>query len=312
MQPLGFIHAPTNLGLSRYPDGRERRPDKLPQALVQRGLLESIGATEVAALPRMSYPDEGQPVEKTRNAVAVREFTLALANAISETRKEGFTPLVCGGDCSVVLGCGLALARTGRYALVFLDAHPAYDHPGNTEAFDVAGADLAIVTGSGTESLTNIESRRPYFRREDVLVFGFRSSEDQERRKLDELQSAHVGFVTLEDGRTLGMEWVGRALADSYEKQPQLDGFWVHLDADVLDPSIMPAVDCPEPGGLTAEELTTLLARLVRSPRFVGMDVTLLDPELDPDGSSQRVLVDLLVEALTASREQTLPGVTAG
>ncbi len=88
------------------------------------------------------------------------------------------------------------------------------------------------------------------------------------------------------------MEWVGRALADSYEKQPALDGFWIHLDADVLDPSIMPAVDCPEPGGLTAEELTTLLARLVRSPRFAGMDVTILDPDLDPDGSSQRVLIE--------------------
>ena len=307
MSTIGFIHAPTNLGLSRYPDGRERRPDKLPQALIQSGLLESIGATEVAALTRLSYPDEEQRIEKTRNAAAVREFTLALANAVSEAREEGFTPFVCGGDCSVVLGCGLALARSGRYALVFLDAHHDYDHPGNAEAFNVAGADLAIVTGSGTEALTNIESRRPYFRREDVLVFGFRSTEDEERRKLDELQSASVGFVTLEDGRTLGMEWVGRVLADSYEKQPQLDGFWIHLDADVLDPSIMPAVDCPEPGGLTAAELTTLLARLVRSPRFAGMDVTILDPDLDPDGTSQRVLVEILAAALTTSKEQTLP-----
>ena len=190
---------------------------------------------------------------------------------------------------------------------MFLDAHHDYHHPGDTEAFNVAGADLAIVTGSGTESLTNIESRRPYFRRDDVLVFGFRSAEDQEHRKLNELKNASVGLVTLEDGRTLGMEWVGRALADSYEKQPQLDGFWIHLDADVLDPSIMPAVDCPEPGGLTAEELTTLLARLVRSPRFAGMDVTILDPELDPDGSSQCVLVDILVKALATSKEPTLP-----
>ncbi len=60
MQPLGFIHAPTNLGLSRYPDGRERQPDKLPQALARRGLLESIGATEVAALTRLPYPDDEQ------------------------------------------------------------------------------------------------------------------------------------------------------------------------------------------------------------------------------------------------------------
>ena len=113
-----------------------------------------------------------------------------------------------------------------------------------------------------------------------------------------------LGFI---HALTNGMEWVGRALADSYEKQPQLDGFWIHLDADVLDPSIMPAVDCPEPGGLTADELTTLLARLVRSPRFAGMDVTILDPELDPDGSSQRVLVDILAKALTTSKNPTLP-----
>ncbi len=167
----------------------------------------------------------------------------------------------------------------------------------------MAGADLAIVTGSGTESLTNIEGRCPYFRREDVVLFGFRSQEDQERCKLDGLQSARVGLVTLEDGRTLGMEWVGRALADSYEKQLGLDGFWIHLDADVLDLSIMSAVDCPESGGLTAGELTTLLARLVRSPRFVGMDVAILDPELDPDGSSQGILVDVLTKALAVPKE---------
>ncbi len=42
MQPLDFIHAPTNLGLGRHSDGRERQPAKLPQALVQGGLIESI------------------------------------------------------------------------------------------------------------------------------------------------------------------------------------------------------------------------------------------------------------------------------
>ncbi len=307
MQPLGFIHAPTNLGLSRHLDGRERQPAKLAQALAQSGLIESIGAIEVEMLAPLPYPDDEQWVDKTRNVPVVREFTLTLADAITKARGEGFTPLVCGGDCSVVLGCGVALARTGRYALVFLDAHHDYHHPGNAEAFNVAGADLAIVTGSGTDLLTNIESRRPYFRRQDVLLFGFRSEEEEDHRKLAELQNAGIGYVTLEDGRTLGTEWVGRSLADSYEKQPELDGFWIHLDADVLDPSIMPAVDCPEPGGLTADELTTLLRRLVRSPRFAGMDVTILDPDLDRDGGSRRVLTDILTRVFTTPSESFLP-----
>lgn len=28
--------------------------------------------------------------------------------------------------------------------------------------------------------------------------------------------------------------------------QDDLDGFWVHLDVDILDASVMPAVDSPE------------------------------------------------------------------
>jgi hypothetical protein len=41
-----------------------------------------------------------------------------------------------------------------------------------------------------------------------------------------------------------------------------LAGYWLHLDVDVLDPGHLPAVDSPEPGGLSPEELTALLAAL--------------------------------------------------
>ncbi|MFD8202781.1 arginase family protein, partial [Streptomyces sp. NPDC059701] len=78
-----------------------------------------------------------------------------------------------------------------------------------------------------------------------------------------------------------------------------LDGFWVHLDADVLDPSVMPAVDSPDPDGLLPGELTALLRPLVRSPRCVGLNITIYDPDLDPDGSAGTLLTDLVVAAFT-------------
>ncbi|RSS72831.1 arginase family protein, partial [Streptomyces sp. WAC05292] len=65
---------------------------------------------------------------------------------------------------------------------------------------------------------------------------------------------------------------------------PVTAGFWVHLDADVLDPSVMPAVDSPDPGGLFPGELADLLRVLIGSPRCVGLNVTIYDPDLDPDG----------------------------
>jgi arginase len=37
-----------------------------------------------------------------------------------------------------------------------------------------------------------------------------------------------------------------------------VDGFWIHVDADVLDPTVIPAVDSPEPGGLELDEMADL------------------------------------------------------
>ncbi|MBA3832084.1 MAG: arginase family protein [Chthoniobacterales bacterium] len=59
---------------------------------------------------------------------------------------------------------------------------------------------------------------------------------------------------------------------------PELAGFWIHLDADVLNASIMPAVDSPNEAGITIAELTGLLGILLASPHAAGMHVTILDP----------------------------------
>ena len=60
--------------------------------------------------------------------------------------------------------------------------------------------------------------------------------------------------------------------------------------------SALPAGDSPDPGGLSAAELTGLLAAL--APRAVGAQVTVFDPDLDPDGSHARLLTDILVTGL--------------
>jgi arginase len=47
-------------------------------------------------------------------------------------------------------------------------------------------------------------------------------------------------------------------------------GFWIHLDADVINPAVMTAVDSPEPGGPMIQELADLLIPLIRHPRALA------------------------------------------
>jgi arginase len=77
-----------------------------------------------------------------------------------------------------------------------------------------------------------------------------------------------------------------------------LSGFWLHLDADVLDDSVMPAVDYRQPGGVTPEELIILLRTARTSRRLAGLSVAIYNPALDPDGRAAHTLVDCIARGL--------------
>jgi arginase len=81
-----------------------------------------------------------------------------------------------------------------------------------------------------------------------------------------------------------------------------LEGFWIQLDADVLNAAVMSAVDSPEPGGLMPGELVQLLTPLVRHPLALGLSLTTYDPAFDADRSGARQLVRLLEMLLASSR----------
>jgi agmatinase len=55
---------------------------------------------------------------------------------------------------------------------------------------------------------------------------------------------------------------------------------YVTLDLDVLDPSLLPGVGTPEPGGLTFKELISLIKKL-NPLRVVGFDIVELTPDYD-------------------------------
>lgn len=83
--------------------------------------------------------------------------------------------------------------------------------------------------------------------------------------------------------------------------RPGLDGFWLHLDVDVLDDELMLAVDYREPGGLTWNAVEHVVAAAVRTGRLVGLQVTIYNPLLDDPGAPRAArIVDLLAVGLSA------------
>jgi arginase len=90
----------------------------------------------------------------------------------------GATPVVLGGDCSILIGIALALHRRGHHGLAFLDGHLDYRHPANSDIVGAAaGEDLALVTGLGGP-LAELDGTRPYIRPANTVAIGFRPDDD--------------------------------------------------------------------------------------------------------------------------------------
>jgi agmatinase len=60
------------------------------------------------------------------------------------------------------------------------------------------------------------------------------------------------------------------------------DHVYISIDLDGIDSGEMPAVGTPEPGGLTWDEVSSIMEAVSRSRRIVGFDMTELSPDLGP------------------------------
>ncbi|MFE6040639.1 arginase family protein [Streptomyces sp. NPDC056452] len=294
MRNIVVLDAPSNLGLRPPAPGTVPGCYKLAGALREQRIVQRLGAFEggVVVPPRYDLGD-WQEGDGVFNAAAIARYTRTLADRIEGHVRAGEFPLVLGGDCSVQLGATLALRRIGRYGLAAVDGSADFRHPGNsTRIGAAAGEELALATGRGQADLTDLEGLGPYLRDEDIRLFGMRDH-DEDRADMTALK---ISNATVGELREWGVAELANGVLQSLEI-PLLDGFWVHLDADVLDPSVMPAVDSPDDGGLFPDELATLLRILVRSPRCAGLNVTVYDPDLDPDATAGALLTDLVVAA---------------
>jgi arginase len=196
-----------------------------------------------------------------------------------------------------MLGAALALWRRGRFGLFFIDGHADFYSPESEPNGEAASMDLAIATGHGPAALTDIDGRRPLVQEKDVVVFGFRDAEAAVEYGSPDVRQTAMHVFDLTEVRRVGAAAAARHGLQALEGS-DLDGFWIHLDADVLNDEIMPAVDYRMPDGLWPSELTEALSVALASPLAAGMDVTIYNPTFD---DAEHSAARALAAAVTAA-----------
>lgn len=298
MRKICLVRAPSNLGLRPLKPGHIPGTWRGPQALTEAGLVEQLSPAQVVDLARPAYSTEEQPGTRLRNGPAIRRFNLELADIVAKAVERGEFPLVIGGDCSILLGALAGARRSGPLSLVHVDGHSDFRHPGNYDMnaglASAAGMDLALATGRGEALLTlwpGISGQ--LIRDRQVVQIGEREGRDPDFAWPD-VNDTDFTRIDVFAARELGAAGVLEKTRATLGPTP----FWLHFDIDALDQTVMPAVDSPGSPGIDPGDLAEILGKLAADPRCAGMDVTIFDPDLDPDGRLAAFLVGFLDKVL--------------
>jgi arginase len=166
-------------------------------------------------------------------------------------------PVVLASDCTIALGtlAGLAHTRPDAWVL-WIDAHGDFNSPDTTLSGFLGGMCLAGACGVWETGLgTGPDPAQ-------ILICGARDL-DPDERHLIEVNSVRL----VEPDR----------VADMVRDRP----LFVHVDLDVLDPSVIPGLAFPAPGGVDEDWLAELLSVVAESADVIGCQITSLTaPEL--------------------------------
>ena len=229
-------------GTSTWIKGADKGPGAIIEASANMELYDI--ETDCEVYKQGIFTDEALPAESSPEKMV--EAVRAKVETYIKTNK---FVVVLGGEHSVSVGAVLAhCGRKRDITVLQLDAHSDL-----RDEYDGSKYNHACVMARARELAP-------------VVQVGIRSMDSYEKEFIN---SQNTFFAKDICG---GQGWIDSVLARLSDK------VYITIDLDVLDPSIMPFVGTPEPGGLLWYDVLALLRTVFEKREVVGFDAVELCP----------------------------------
>ena len=206
-----------------------------------------------------------------------------LQHAVEQVLAVGAVPIVLGGDDSIPIPVLAAYHNRRRVSIVQIDAHIDWRD-------EVAGERF------GLSSTMRRCSEMPHVG--TMIQVGRRGVGSARPSDAADARARGVHFVNAHDVHRFGVDPAVHAL-------PSGSSAFITVDIDGLDPSIVPGVVGPEPGGLTYWQAVELIDGVAARATIAGFDLVEFVPERDINGMGALVCFRIVAHAIGRIARQT-------
>jgi agmatinase len=207
--------------------------------------------------------------------------------AVRKILAAGAMPIVIGGDHGVTIPALRGFVGRGPITLVHIDAHLDWRNEVNGVK---DGLSSPIRRASEMEHIG------------EIYQIGIRAQGSAREEELDAALAYGSHIVTAYELHDVGMDAIIARIPDGGR-------YYLTVDADGMDPTEMPAVYGPAPGGVTFIQMRKLIHALVKKGRVVGMDIVEITPKLDVNRitciTAGRLIVNLIGAVVRANYFET-------
>lgn len=202
--------------------------------------------------------------------------------AVKKILDRSAVPVVLGGDDSTSALAFLAYEGHGPITIVQIDAHIDYREEVGGERWGYSSPMRRAAEMAWVSKIVHVGTRGVgSARREDVEAT---------------LKDGNV-IVTAREVHDQGVEAILRHL-------PEGGKYYLHVDVDGFDPSVMPKVSAALPGGLTYWHGLDLIRGMQQRGTIAGIGFVELEPEFDTNGLSALAVTRLILAAMAPAEER--------
>jgi agmatinase len=179
--------------------------------------------------------------------------------AVRTMLRGGALPIILGGDHGITNPVLRAYDEVGPITLVHVDAHLDW-------------RDEVNGVRDGLSSPIRRASELPFV--ENIVQIGLRAQGSGRPADYQAAKDYGATLITAYELHEIGIKAV-------LDRIPDGRNYYLSIDADGMDPTVMPAVDGPAPGGMDFLQARSLIHGLVKKGRVVGMDIVEIQPSKD-------------------------------
>ncbi len=290
---IDIIGVPIDLGADRR--GVDMGPSAIRYSQLQQKLeelgyqVEDQGNVEVpiAEMCKVTNP-------KLKYVDCIIPMSRRVAGAVATSMQAGHFPLVLGGDHSLSIGSIRGAAKNRKIGVIWLDAHADFNTDKTTPSGNIHGMSLAALAGLGDKSLVQLwDETIPVIDPAKIAIIGARDLDPGEKKNLKEAGAMVMGMEQVD---RFGMVAVVEKALEHISRD--VDGIYLSLDLDALDPQHAPGVGTPVPAGLTQREAHLACEMIAETNLLIGMDVVEVNPILDVHNQTAKLAVEFALSAL--------------